>query len=399
MLSPKPWRRPMVARDHAEPHRQASWLELLFDLSFVVAVAQAAVALEHALAAGHTVEGIVGYLIVFAAIWWAWMAFTWFANVFDTDDVPYRLLMFLMIAGSLGLAAGVPRMFELDFRIGVVSYVVMRLAYVGQWFRVYRSHDPSWQRVALRIIMLVTIIQLGWIASLSVPEDWKLLVFCLLFAVELATPYIAGWDARAGGHRNHIVERYGLFTIIVLGEAIAAATVAVGHAIDAENAVAPLLVLGLGGLVAACSVWWIYFDFSTGLAPTRSRAAQYFWGYMHFFVFAALAALGAGLTLAVAKMTDPAHVALADWAVAMVAGGAVAVFLLTITLIEWFAESGFEPRHLLVKIGGAALAVSAAFGAQTLSIPGSVLVIGMISAALVAYGVNAQHRLHVRSAQ
>jgi low temperature requirement protein LtrA len=86
MIKPKPWNRPMAARKHDEGHRQASWLELFFDLSFVVAVARAAVELEHAFAEGHPGSGVVAYLMVFAAIWWAWMAFTWFANAFDNDD-------------------------------------------------------------------------------------------------------------------------------------------------------------------------------------------------------------------------------------------------------------------------------------------------------------------------
>lgn len=91
MVKARLWRVAMVPRDHAEEHRQASWLELLFDLAFVVAVAQAAIQLGHAFVEGHPGEGLIGYFIVFAAIWWAWMAFTWFANAFDTDDVPYRL--------------------------------------------------------------------------------------------------------------------------------------------------------------------------------------------------------------------------------------------------------------------------------------------------------------------
>ena len=273
MLRPRPWRRPMVARQHSEGHRQASWLELLFDLSFVVAVAQAAREFEHALAAGHPGSGLVSYLLVFAAIWWAWMAFTWFANVFDTDDVPYRLLMLVMIAGSLGLAAGVPQLAQLDFRIGVISYVVMRLAYVLQWLRVFRTGDPVWRPVALKIIVLTTINQAGWVLFLWVPLEWRVPVFVVWFAVDVATPILAGWDARMGGHRGHIVERYGLFTLIVLGESIAAATVAVGGAINTEVAAVPLLTLAVGGLILVFSLWWIYFDFSTGRAPDARPSA------------------------------------------------------------------------------------------------------------------------------
>jgi low temperature requirement protein LtrA len=71
---------PMAARSPHEAHRVATPLELFFDLVFVVAIAQAAGGLHHAIAEGHVGDGIVGYLMVFFAIWWAWMNFTWFAS-------------------------------------------------------------------------------------------------------------------------------------------------------------------------------------------------------------------------------------------------------------------------------------------------------------------------------
>ncbi len=68
--------------------------------------------LHHAIAEDHVADGVVGYLLVFFAIWWAWMNVTWFASAYDTDDVAYRLLTFVQIAGVLVLAAGVPRAFD-----------------------------------------------------------------------------------------------------------------------------------------------------------------------------------------------------------------------------------------------------------------------------------------------
>ena len=102
----------MTARSPHEPHRASTPLELFFDLVFVVAIAQAASGLHHAIAEAHALAGLVGYLMVFFAIWWAWMNFTWFASAYDCDDVPYRLAVFVQIAGALILAAGVPAMFE-----------------------------------------------------------------------------------------------------------------------------------------------------------------------------------------------------------------------------------------------------------------------------------------------
>ncbi|MGH3356359.1 MAG: low temperature requirement protein A, partial [Nocardioidaceae bacterium] len=97
----QPWRRRMVARDPEEGERSATPLELLFDLTFVVAVAQAAAELHHALAEGAVGHAVAGYGAVFFGIWWAWMNFTWFASAYDTDDVPYRLLTLLQMGGVL----------------------------------------------------------------------------------------------------------------------------------------------------------------------------------------------------------------------------------------------------------------------------------------------------------
>ena len=139
----RPWHVPMTGRDPAEEHRASTPLELLFDLCFVVAVAQAAAALHHDLAEGLIGHGVLSYLVVFFAIWWPWMNFTWFASAYDTDDVPYRLLTFVQIAGVLVVAAGrAARVRGPDFTVMVVGYVIMRIALVAQWLRAARE-DPA----------------------------------------------------------------------------------------------------------------------------------------------------------------------------------------------------------------------------------------------------------------
>ena len=77
----------------------------------MVAVSQASAQLHHALGAGHFHTAVVGYLLVFFAIWWAWVNFTWFASAYDVDDLLYRLLTFVQIVGVLILAAGVDSAF------------------------------------------------------------------------------------------------------------------------------------------------------------------------------------------------------------------------------------------------------------------------------------------------
>src|SRR5579859_7341760 len=113
----------MVARDADEVHRVATPLELLFDLCFVVAVARAAAQLHADISAGHGWHAVGNYVMVFFAIWWAWMNFTWFASAYDVDDAVYRLTTLVQITGVLVLAAGVSRAAEYaDFRTITVGY-------------------------------------------------------------------------------------------------------------------------------------------------------------------------------------------------------------------------------------------------------------------------------------
>src|SRR5206468_2857587 len=166
--APRPLVRPMVARSPDQPHRTATELELFFDLSFVVAVAQASASLHHALAAGHPGAAALGYVPTFFAIWWAWMNFTWFASAYDNDDIPYRVATLVQIAGVLILAAGVPRLAATgDARVTTFGYVVMRLAMVAQWLRAGRG-DPERRTACLRYATGIGALQFLWVLRLGI---------------------------------------------------------------------------------------------------------------------------------------------------------------------------------------------------------------------------------------
>jgi low temperature requirement protein LtrA len=291
--------RPMAARDTSESHRASTPLELLFDLCFVVAVSQAARELNNDLVAHHLQSGIVGYLMVFFAIWWAWVNFTWFASAYDVDDVAYRLITFVQIVGVLILAAGVPAAFNSgNFAIITVGYVVMRVAMVTQWLRA-AAGDPVGRPAALRYALAISILQVGWVARLWLPHYWGEVAFYVLAAAEMAVP---AWAERGGHgspwHPEHISERYGLFTLIVLGECVAAATLAIQAASSAQGLSASLVGVAAGGVVLVFALWWWYFEHPAHEALRLSRSLSFIWGYGHYVVFASLAALGAGLGVA-----------------------------------------------------------------------------------------------------
>ncbi len=371
-----PWSGAMVARHPGEAHRHPTVLELFFDLCFVVAVAQAASGLHHAVSADHVADGVWGYLLVFFAIWWAWMNFTWFASAYDTDDIAYRLTTFVQIAGALVFAAGVPRALDhRDFAVCTLGYVIMRLAMVTQGLRAARS-DPARRRGCLRFAVGVTLVQIGWVARLALPDGWDMVGFLVLVVAELAVPIWAERIAHTSWHPHHIAERYGLFTLIVLGESVLAATIAIESAMAAEVALWDVVMVAGGGLLTAFSMWWLYFAKDAAAFLTSLRAG-FVWGYGHYLIFGSAAAVGAGLAVNVDHTIGDAEVG------SLVAAAAfcvpVAVFLVALWVLHW------APHH----VGGwhSALApVTATAVLLAVFLPQPVLVTGLLLAILVVLG-------------
>ena len=368
------WYRPMVARPTDEEHRSATVLELFFDLCFVVAVAQAASALHHEVAADHVGDGVVGYAMVFFAIWWAWMNFTWFASAYDTDDVAYRLTTLVQIAGALILAAGVPdAMAGGDFAVITVGYVVMRLAMVTQWLRAAAS-DPPHRRSSLRFAAGVAAVQVGWVLRLLLPEGPGYAGFLVLAAAELAVPIWAERAAPTTWHPRHIAERYGLFTLIVLGECVLASTLAIQSALAEDAALADLATTAAGGLLTVFGMWWLYFAKEASELLTSLRAGI-IWGYGHYLIFASAAAVGAGLAVNVDHLTH--HAAIGPRGAAAAYTIPVALFLVAVWALH------VRPHHLGRWHGALVPAAAVLVVASTLT-PEPVLVTGLVVAAMVA---------------
>jgi low temperature requirement protein LtrA len=373
--------RRMVGRDPAERHRASTPLELLFDLCFVVAVAQAAAQLHHALAAGHAGSGLLGYLLVFFAIWWAWVNFTWFASAYDTDDVPYRLLTLVQIAGGLVLAAGVPAAFErYDFGTVVAGYVIMRLAMVVQWLRAARQ-DPAGRPAALRYCVGIVVVQAGWIARLWAPGPWAWVTFGVLAAADMAVPVWAEYrGARTAWHPGHINERYGLFTLIVLGESVSAATVAIQAAVTGHGLSAGLVVTAASGLVLLFGLWWSYFKHESTEELRVSLGTTVVWAYCHYPIFAALAAVGAGLEVAA---EHDVHLPAAGVA------ATVAVPVCVYLLVSGFLHAGLRPGSVdrVMLVVTAVLVLAAAPAATLIGVPAALAAIALLTAALLAAGL------------
>lgn len=372
------------ARGSRDLHRASTPLELLVDLSFVVAVAQIAAELHHGIADGHAGESLPGYLMVFFAIWWAWMSFTWFASGFDVDDVPYRLLTLLQIGGVLVLAAGVPAAFEKgDFTAMVIGYVIMRIALVTQWLRVARD-DARFRPVALRYALGIAVLQVGWVTWLWMPRSLAPIIFVVLASLEMLLPINA---ERAGPepawHPGHIAERYGLFTIIVLGETILASTVAVQASVTSTGLSWALVQIAVGGLVLIFGLWWCYFSRSAAdwLRDAPHRALL--WGYGHYAVFASAAAVGVGIQVVADVIEGQSEIGAR--AAALSIAIPVAVYLVVLGALQNRMVVA-RPVAMRYSVVAATILLIAA-AAEVVGLPGVVLLIAAFVSGLIAMDV------------
>ncbi|MGW4673399.1 low temperature requirement protein A [Streptomyces sp. NPDC004324] len=375
---PGPLRR-MTARGRDEAHRVATPLELFFDLCFVVAIAQAGAELMHFMAEGHAGEGILNYVMIFFAIWWAWMNFTWFASAYDNDDALFRVVTLVQIAGVLVLAAGVSRAFENHVFLAVwLGYVIMRLALITQWLRAARSAEGAERTMALRYAVGVLLCQVGWLGLLVLPESGRAWVFLVMAPLEMCVPLFAERNYVTSWHAHHISERFGLFTIIVLGESVSAATVAVKTGVDEHDALGHLLPIAVGGLLVVFAAWWIYFAVPIH-GFLRSNRQSFLWGYGHYLIFSSAAAIGAGLEVAVEQAVGKAHIS------ALAASAAVtlptALYLLTVWLLHARHFKVGITQQLVLPVT-ALLVILCTFLGEW-----AVLVAGVLAALAVAVGV------------
>jgi low temperature requirement protein LtrA len=289
---------------------------------------------------------------VFFAIWWAWMNYTWFASAYDNDDVVFRLLTFVEIAGALVIAAGVPRAFDrLDFDVIYIGYLVLRAGLTALWLRAAK-HDPPHRATALRFAAGVSLCMVGW--TLVFLLDWALWAFLIMVIAELAVPL---WAERAGKttwHPHHISERYGLFTLIVLGEAVASASVAVQVGLDERDTSATFYLIAVGGMLTVFSMWWVYFAKPIAERLVGTRLA-FLWGYGHYVVFAAAAAVGAGIAVNVDYATHETELSRVGAAATITIP--VAVYLLAVWFLHVRPHDDPPLRGTLLPIGAVAVLV------------------------------------------
>jgi low temperature requirement protein LtrA len=324
----------LTSRNKDEEHRAATTLELMFDLASVIAIAAAAVGLHHGVAEGHWLEVLPGFLMAFFMIWWSWMNYTWFASAYDDGSAAFRVLSMVAMFGALTIAAGIPAVFAgRPILLVLLGFVIMRLAMALFWLGAANG-DPARRRTALGYAAGIVVMQVYWIATLLlVPPDETLypLLMIIGFAGELAVPAVSERFGTTTWHRHHIIERYGLMNIIVLGECFLAIVAMLRGDQAGSLAGQHGLVTALTCAVITFCLWGLYFTREDPLADNALRRALV-WGYGHFAIFASGAAVGAGFAVFHETATGQADIALrtASFAVA----SPVAIYLAALWVVR-----------------------------------------------------------------
>jgi low temperature requirement protein LtrA len=369
--------RRMSGRDPDEESRVATPLELLFDLTFVVGFGVAASEFAHTLAEDHVGYGLIGFAFATFAVWWAWINFSWFASAYDTDDWVYRVTTMVQMVGVIILALGVPQMFasirdgqHLDIRVMVGGYVVMRVAMVAQWLRAARQ-DPERRRACLTYAVAITVAQFGWLGMIFVnaPVRTTLLLLLPLFVVELAGPWLAETRvARTPWHAHHIVERYGLLTIIALGEGVVG-TVASLSAVVAEGGwTVDAVLVAVAGMGLTFGMWWTYYVLPAAPLLEAHRERSFVFGYVHFGVIVPIVAVGAGLHAAAYYIEH--HSRLGSVNTVLSVAIPVSVFIAAVYLLYMLIARTVDPFHvLLVALTAVVLATAVGLAAAGLPVP------------------------------
>lgn len=286
---------PRLRTQEQEEKRTATWLELFYDLAFVVAVA----VLSARLLGDITVVGVASYFAYFALLWWLWASHTYYADRYDTDDLIYRMLAAAQMVTIVVVAAALNG--ETRSTAGFAAgYALARILLVVMYSRAYR-HVHQTRDLVRGYLIGFGVAAAIWTLAIFVPENLRFGLWAVALTIDLATPWVMRKEqARVPLDVSHLPERFGLFTILVLGESIAAVVAGVS-----DTGWAPATVVGLVASIGiATAFWWMYFDNARGGIVRRDASVIRTWRptgwiYTHLPLAAALAALAVAMERAI----------------------------------------------------------------------------------------------------
>jgi low temperature requirement protein LtrA len=328
---------PRLRTKEQENKRSATWLELFYDLAFVVGVA----VLSGRLLGSVSPTTLASYFAYFALLWWLWASHTYYADRYDTDDLVYRLLAAGQMLAVVVIAAALAGE-TTSTAAFAVGYASARWLLVAMYWRAYR-HVPDTRLLVRGYLYGFGVAALLWTVAIFVPDQARFTLWAVALGIDLATPWIMRREqAKVPLDVSHLPERFGLFTILVLGESISAVVTGLAH----TSWTGAPVVASAGAVGVATAFWWMYFDNTRGRVVRRDPSVRRTWRptawlYTHLPLAASLAALAVALERGI---DDAGHASmhLGDrWLLV----GSAAVVLASMALIQFASSEGPDDRR------------------------------------------------------
>jgi low temperature requirement protein LtrA len=272
---------------HKHTDRSIGWLELFYDLVYVATLIQ----IGNYLSSNLDWTGFGRFLVLMFVTWWAWSGETAYQNRFFVDDVTHRLLVLVQMFGVAAMGLSVNEAFAGLSTQFALAFVLVRSVLIVMWLRAYRSHPPS-RSLGVGYMTGIGVGLVIWLGSIALPEDARWMAWLVAIAFEIvffARPAVMRETIAWEPDDHHLVERFGIFTIIVLGEAfVKILDDAQGTQLGFDQIVfGAVLVAGLFAL------WWLHFSDSAGeLYDLSSNVKPLSWVYGHLFLAVALVMFG-----------------------------------------------------------------------------------------------------------
>jgi low temperature requirement protein LtrA len=336
----------LYVKESESNERHATWLELFFDLVFVVAIAQ----LAHFLHAHLDWVGLTSFAALFVPVWWLWIDFSYYADQFDIERGFYRLIMLGVMFGMIVLAQTIPDALQNGSAQFASVYAALRLVIVGLYFQAWRL-VPESRELTKRYTLSFTFALILWTISIVVPPPIRFIFWGIALLIEISNGPITYATIRdVPVQVSHMDERFGLFVIIVLGEAI----IAVATALSDIQWQWQQTLTAISGFIAAVSLWWLYFESADDSVINQAlRSNQklillrsYVYGYSHVLVFAGIVASGVGIQLAI----ESVETGLLTVVARTILCGGISLYLLGLSAVQWATPRSLSKRILVGRV-------------------------------------------------
>lgn len=267
--------------------KRANWLELLFDLIFVYAVSKATHILAHAHNGHIEVRQYIAFILVMIPIWWAWTGHTLFATRFDTEDIGQRMLTLAQMLAVIFWTSYINADFDTYFRGYLLFYVVIRVLLILMYWRVARNNSTA--------VLITKRLSTGFLIGLSIAMCSLLfeppLRYIVLYAglgIEIITPLLSRRILKTVPVKSHhLPERYGLLTIILLGESV----IMIATKLNEVQWTIATISSAISGFFIISSLWWIYFNLMERHVIGKELDTGQHIIYGHLFVYAGLSSI------------------------------------------------------------------------------------------------------------